>query len=283
MRIAGSAWLLSAVACLALVGVPAVQAAPAKDRVVVNTLPAGAENSFFDLNPVYWPMIGQTFTVGKPVTAKRISIYPSSVGVLISEEFQRRMQNGEYDQSWVTTHRSNFALASATTFELWRYDAGTAIPDDFDTAAGFTSVYRGTTTQPLRIGTTFSMTLSPQVVLAPGQYFASFGFDFLNKQIQTVRFAAQQNGTYKLGGYNHDVEVECEYTPTKDSYPGGQSYRLSLAQTQPASGPFPGTVGFGTPFTVATTKVPECAALGLYGDAHMIWNPGDMKMQIIGR
>ena len=283
MRIAGSAWLLSAVACLALVGVPAVQAAPAKDRVVVNTLPASAENSFFDLNPVYWPMIGQTFTVGKPVTAKRISIYPGSVGFVISEDFHRRMQNGEYDQSWVDTKWSNASVTGTTTVELWRYDAGTVIPENFDTAAGFTSVYRGTTTQPLMIGKPFSMTLSPQVTLAPGQYFASFGFDFTSKQILFVRFAAQQNGTYKLGGYNHDVEVECEYTPTKDSYPGGQSYRLSLAQTQPASGPFPGTVGFGTPFTVATTKVPECGAPGLYGDAHMIWNPGDMKMQIIGR
>jgi hypothetical protein len=263
---------------------PVALAAPAKDRVVVNTLPSGAANSFFELNPVYSPMFGQTFTVAKPVRAKRIVIHPYEANLVLSEELHRRLQSGEYDQSWVTTKTSDFALASTTTVELWRYDAGTAIPDDFDTAVGFTSVYKGVTTQPVNVGKPFTVALAPQVVLAPGTYFASFGFDFANKQVMVIRFAGQQNGTYKLGGYKHDVAgVPCQYTPTKDSYPGGQSYRLSLAQTQPASGPFPGTVGFGTPFSVATTKVTECVVLGLYGEDNMVWNPGDLQMEIIGR
>jgi len=276
--------LLVAAMGLASFAAPAALAAPAKDRVVVNTLPTGEVNSFFELNPVYSPMFGQTFTVAKPVRAKRIVIHPYEVNLVLSEELHRRLQSGEYDQSWVTTKTSDIALASATTVELWRYDAGAPIPDDFDTAVGFTSVYKGTTTQPVSVGKPFTVALAPQVVLAPGTYFASFGFDLANKQIMVLRFAGQQNGTYKLGGYKHDVAgVPCQYTPTKDSYPGGQSYRLSLAQTQPASGPFPGTVGFGTPFSVATTKVTECVVLGLYGEDNMVWNPGDLQMEIIGR
>jgi hypothetical protein len=31
------------------------------------------------------------------------------------------------------------------------------------------------------------------------------------------------------------------------------------------------------------TKVPECSVVGLYGDENMVWNPGDMNMEIIGR
>ncbi len=276
--------LLVAAMGLASFAVPPALAAPAKDRVVVNTLPTGFVNSYFEVDPVYSPMFGQSFTVTSPLTVKRIVIHPDEVGFVLSEELHRRLQSGEYDQSWVATKRSDIALASATTVELWRYDAGSSIPDVFDTAVGFTSVYKSTTSQPVRVGKPFAIALAPQVVLAPGAYFASFGFELANKQVMTVRFTAQQNGTYVLGGYKHDVEgVPCKYTPTKDSYPGGQSYRLSLAQTQPASGPFPGTVGFGTPFAVATTKVTECAVRGVYGDENMVWNPGDLKMEIIGR
>ena len=280
---AGSLMVIASV-CLAVLAAPVALAAPAKDRVVVNTLPSGPANSFFDVNPVYWPMFGQTFTVARPVVAKRIVIHPDEVSFVRSEELHRRLQSGEYDQSWLITKLSKIALASSTTVELWRYDAGSPIPKDFDTAVGFTSVYKGTTSQPVRVGKPFSVALSPPVTLEPGAYFASFGFDLANKQIMTVRFTAQQNGTYKLGGYEHDVVgVPCKYTPTKDSYPAGQSYRLSLAQTQPASGPFPGTVGFGTPFTIATTKVSECGVRGVYGDENMVWNPGDLMREIIGR
>ncbi len=263
---------------------PAAFAAPAKDRVVVNTRPTGPANSYFDMSPIYWPMIGQTFTVGKSITARQIVIHPDEVAYVRSEELHRRLQSGEYDQSWIISKVANVALVSTATIELWRYDAGTAIPDSFDTAVGFTSVYKGTTAQPLKIGKPFAVTLAPEVVLAPGTYFASFGFEFPRKTVMYVRFTGQQNGTYKLGGYEHDVvDVPCKYKPTKDSYPGGQAYRSDLSRSHPASGPFPGTVGFGTPFTVHVTKVPECSVVGLYGDENMVWNPGDMNMEIIGR
>ena len=260
---------------------PSTFAAPGKE-VVYESISSGPINSFFEWGPVGFPMIGQTVTIDKTIRVEEVRFFPDELSRWKKLEFISRNQQGEYDQSWI---QSKFTgkVPIDSTLEIWRFVGAGAIPDTFDTLEGFESIYRATTSKDIQLGKPYVIRVKPALVMEPGRYFVSLGMESPDKNIAALRFWGQQNGRNKQGGYGHDVpNPPCKYKPTRDSSPGDAAYKLDGSALTP-SGPFPGTVGFGTQFVKQDTKVAECAVAGVYGDADMIWNPGDLQMELIGR
>lgn len=260
---------------------PGSFAAPKKE-VVYESIRSGPMNSFFEWSPRYFPQIGQSITVTSPVRLDEVRVFPDESSRWKKLEYAQRNEQGEYDQAWVQSNVSG-KVPVDTTLEIWRYLGGGVIPDAFNTLEGFESVYRGQTGKDLRLGKPYSIPVKPAVVLQPGRYFVSLGMVTSDVNLSAIRFNGQQNGTNTKGGYEHDVpKPACKYKPTRDSSKGDRAFRLDTSD-QPPPGPPPATVNFGTTFAEQDTKVSECAVAGLYGDESMIWNPGDLKMELIGR
>lgn len=266
---------------LATLGMPAGYAAP-KSEVVYESVRSGPMNSFFEWGPVGFPMIGQSVTIEAPVRVSEVRFFPDELSRWKKIEYIARNQKGEYDQSWIQSKFSG-KVPVDSTLEIWRYTGQGSIPDNFDTSVEFESVYRATSGKDISLGKPYSIPVKPEVVLQPGTYFVSLGMESPDKNIAALRFWGQQNGKNRRGGYDHDVpNPKCKYKPTKDSTPGDRAFKLD-ARDRPAVGPPPGTVGFGTTFMEQDTKVTECAVPGLYGDEEMVWNPGDLQLEILGR
>lgn len=260
---------------------PSSVAAPKKE-VVYESVRSGLMNSFFELSPRHFPQIGQSVTITAPVRVDEVRVFPDELSRWKKLEYITRNQNGEYDQAWIESRFSG-KVPVDSTLEIWKFLGEGAIPDSFDTLEGFESVYRATTGKDIQLGKPYTIPVKPAVVLEPGRYFVSLGIESPDTNIAALRFWGQQNGTNKMGGYGHDVpNPPCKYKPTKDSTPGDSAYKLNATDKAP-SGPPPGTVGFGTTFMEQDTKVTECAVRGQYGDADMIWNPGDLQLDLIGR
>lgn len=258
-----------------------VSAAP-KSEVVYESVRSGPMNSFFEWGPVGFPMIGQTVTISTPIRVDEVRFFPDELSRWKKLEYITRNQNGEYDQAWIESRFSG-KVPVDSTLEIWKYLGEGAIPDSFDTLEGFESVYRATTGKDIQLGKPYTIPVKPAVVLEPGRYFVSLGMESPDKNIAALRFWGQQNGTNKKGGYGHDVpNPPCKYKPTRDSTKGDRAYKIDGSAMTPY-GPFPGTIGFGTKFIEQDTKVTECVVRGQYGDADMIWNPGDLQMELIGR
>lgn len=260
---------------------PGVVAAP-KGDVVYESITSGPMNSFFEWGPQGFPMIGQSVTIKKPVRVDEVRFFPDELSRWKKLEYIERNLNGEYDQSWIQSKVSGKVRVNST-LEIWRYLGQGSIPDTFDTLEGFESVYRGTTGKDIQLGKPYAIPVKPSVVLEPGKYFVSLGMVSPDKNIAALRFWGQQNGKNKLGGYDHDSKkVQCKYKPTRDSTPGDRAYKLDGSDME-VTGPPPGTIGFGTKFIEQDTKVSDCAVAGLYSDESMVWNPGDLQMELVGR
>ena len=266
---------------MCVVVVSAGHAAP-KDEVVYESVRSGPINSFFEWGPVGFPMIGQSVTIKDPVRLSEVRFFPDELSRWKKIEYIARNQRGEYDQSWIQSRFSG-KVPVTSTLEIWRYTGDGIIPASFDTNEGFEGVFRTTTGKDINLGKAYSIPVQPDIVLEPGRYFVSLGMESPDKNIAALRFWGQQNGKNKRGGYDHDVpNPKCKYKPTKDSTPGDRAYKLN-ASNQPPPGPPPATVQFGTTFVEQDTKVTKCATPGLYGDAGMVWNPGDLQLELIGR
>ena len=257
-----------------------VAAAPKKE-VVYESIRSGPMNSFFEWSPRYFPQIGQSITITSPVRLDEVRVFPDESSRWKKLEYAQRNEQGEYDQAWVQSNVSG-KVPVDTTLEIWRYLGDGVIPAAFNTREGFENVYRGQTGKDLRIGNPYSIPVKPAIVLQPGRYFVSLGMVTPDANLSAIRFKGQQNGTNTKGGFEHDVpNPPCKYKPTRDSSNGDRAFRLD-ASDQPPPGPPPATVNFGTTFAEQDTKVSECAVAGLYGDESMIWNPGDLQMELIG-
>jgi len=236
-------------------------------------------NSFFGVNPTVAPELGQTFEVKKSTSISRVEIRPTMISRVKSIDI---FLGEDYTLDKVDNRFSDKPLKTRTTLTIYKWNGPGKPPEFFDLSQGFSEIHRQTYKKPLVVGKPFVLNLNKKVNLQKGIYFVVYGFTFSDKKIIDVRFAGQENGSNTMGGLNYDQPFDCKYKRTKDRTPGFSAY-ITDARDRQKTGEFPGTVGFGTLFRRAVTKISECAALGVYGNENMIWNPGDLDLILHSR
>ena len=279
-----------ALGCLASVvgfggfgGSPAV-AAKRGPQVLIQTVPPGKSNTFFEVDMLWHPQMAQSLVVTKSQrwTALRMTTY--QLKVANSRDVFQWILDGGYDENWFTSYRIGHPVTADVTVEVWRQDGSEPLADKIDLASGFTRVYQSVTKRTITIGVPVTFPLPKGAAVTPGRYLVVLGFRFDDPLVFNLRFNGQENGSNTLGGYNHDqpINPQCAaYTKTKDTYPEGRAYRPI-----PAEPPDPSTFikPFVTTFEVAETKVAmPCDTSGVYGADHQIWNPGDWELTVLGR
>jgi hypothetical protein len=236
-------------------------------------------NSYFGVSPTNFPELGQTFEVKKSISISRVQISPTMISRAISIDF---FSGEEYALDKVENKFSGKPIKARTTLTIYKWGGAGKPPEYFDLSQGFSQIHSQNFKKPLAVGKPFVLNLNKKVKLEKGIYFIVYGFNFPDKRIIEVRFAGQENGTNTMGGLNYDKPFDCKYKMTKDRSPGFMSY-ITDSKDRPKTGEFPGTVGFGTSFRRAVTKITECAVLGVYGNENMIWNPGDLDLILHSR
>ena len=260
------------------VSVPAAAAKP--DPVVVQTVPADRVNTFFDITTVFHPSIAQTLRVRTAQRWTSITVSVFQLKRAVSADVFDRIAAGGYDEAWFYSAVSGFATRARVAVEVWRYDKAGRIPEEFDLARDFTRVHRSTSERVVRAGADLTLPVRRGLDVTPGDYAVVLTPRFADPLMFTVRLAGQENGRNTMGGYDHDVPVDCTYTPSRDANPGGQAYRpvpdgafLPGSPTRPVS----------TRYEAVDTKVAtSCDLTGVYDPDAQIWNPGDVRMIIRG-
>ena len=280
-RIAAIA-LAAIVACTGMMGAAvSVPAAAAKhDPIVVQTVPADRVNTFFDITTVFHPSIAQTLRVRAKQRWTSITVSVFQLKRAVSAGVFDRIAAGGYDEAWFDSAVSGFATRARVTVEVWRYDKSGRIPEEFDLSGDFTRVHRSTSARIVRAGADLTLPVRRGLDVTPGDYAVVITPRFADPLMFNLRLAGQENGRNTMGGYDHDVPVDCTYTPSRDANPGGQAYRPVPDGTFPPGSP-PRPVP--TRYEAVDTKVAtSCDLTGVYDPDAQIWNPGDVRMIIRG-
>ena len=119
--------------------------------------------------------------------------------------------------------------------------------------------------------------LGRPVVLERGNYLIIFGFEWSRLDVLTLRLWGQESGSNSGGGRSGNLDKKCTYTPTVDAYPAGSAYMgLGVRRWDGNSAT---SIGFGTQFRLATSKVTACIVKGEWGND--IFNPGDLDLALV--
>jgi len=257
-----------------------------KDPVILETVAENQINSFFDITTLYHQSVAQSMRVRSTQTWKSITLSISEIKVAKSKKVFRWMIDGGYDENWFTSYRSyreneEYATKGRVIVEVWRYDRKGRVPDLFDLDEDFTRVHRSSLKRTFRVGGNLVLPLKKGVAVTKGDYVIVFGLRFNDPLMFNLRFDGQENGTNTMGGYDHDVPIDCTYTPSKDANPGGQAYRpIPEGRIDPDNLVRP----FFSRYEVVDTKVAtSCDMTGIYGDENQIWNPGDLRLVFRGK
>jgi hypothetical protein len=238
------------------------------------------KNTYFEINPVNFPEVGQTFQIKKSIKISQVEIRPIMVSRVKSLDYfiEESYANDKVVNKW-----TDKPIKASSTVSLYKRDTSTPPGELFDLTEGFTLVHRQSFKKPIVIGKPFVLNLDKKIKLDKGVYFLVYGFQLPDKKIINIRFAAQENGSNTMGGANYDIPYTCKYKKTKDRTPGYMAY-VTDSKERPRTGDFPGSVGFGTSFRMAKAKISEChKVVGVFGGINMDWNPGDLDLILRGR
>jgi len=233
-------------------------------------------NSFFAINPKYFPDIAQTIEIDKTSTFSSLSLFPDDVS--LADQDKVFSENYQFDGKDVESKRENFTLMPSWFVYIYKSKNNSELADKLDVDKDFTLVHQQRSEEIIEVGKEFNFKLTPEVTLEPGQYLFVFGSLFYENNLLNIRFAGQQNGKNTLGGYDHNAPTPCKYTPTKDSTPGFKAYSPYQDAKVTDGFKIPTTKKINKIFEVSDTKVGECAKLGDYDPNNMVWNPGDLQI-----
>lgn len=246
-------------------------------ELIFQQIPKGDNlNSYFSINPKYFPDIAQTVKIDKTITFSSLSLFPTLVS--LADQDQVFADDYQFDGKDVENKEENFISMPSWFVYIYKLKNATEFTDKLDVEKDFTLVHQQRSEEIIEVGKEFNFKLTPEVTLEPGKYLFVFGSLFYENNLLNLRFSGQQNGTNTLGGYDHDAPTECKYEQTKDSTPELKAYSPYSSEKAPDGFEIPTSKEINKIFVVSETKVGECAKLGDYDPNNMIWNKGDLQI-----
>jgi len=232
-----------------------------------------------------FPEIAQSITVHETIEINLLTTSVFGLNTVKPEFFSVPFnQKSKYEEA-VFSFEPFDAKVSITILKSSSTTAKPILEENLDIASGFSVAHQervnvkvysnsqSSASAPMNL----EFRLGRSVVLERGNYLIIFGFEWSRFDVLTLRLWGQESGSNAGGGRSGNLDKKCTYTPTVDSYPAGSAY-MGLGVRR-WDGNQATSIGFGTQFRLAASKVTACIVKGEWGND--IFNPGDLDLALI--
>ena len=254
-------------------------------KLQLRTLSEQSRNTSFQIALQEFPEIAQSISVNETITINLLTASVFGLNTVKPEFFSVPFnQKSKYEEA-VFSFDPFDAKVSITILRSSSTTSKPIIEESLDIASGFTVVHQeridvkvfSNSQSSARAPMNLEFRLGRPVVLDRGNYLIIFGFEWSRLDVLTLRLWGQESGSNTGGGRSGNLEKKCTYTPTVDAYPAGSAY-MGLGVRRWDGNPTT-SIGFGTQFRLAASKVTSCSVKGEWGND--IFNPGDLDLALI--
>ena len=254
-------------------------------KIQIRTLSDATRNTSFQVALQEFPEIAQSISVNETITINLLTASVFGLNTVKPEFFSVPFnQKSKYEEA-VFSFDPFDAKVSITILRSSSTTSKPIIEESLDIASGFTVVHQeridvkvfSNSQSSARAPMNLEFRLGRPVVLDRGNYLIIFGFEWSRLDVLTLRLWGQESGSNTGGGRSGNLEKKCTYTPTVDAYPAGSAY-MGLGIRRWDGNPTT-SIGFGTQFRLAASKVTSCSVKGEWGND--IFNPGDLDLALI--
>ena len=254
-------------------------------KIQIRTLSDATRNTSFQVALQEFPEIAQSISVNETITINLLTASVFGLNTVKPEFFSVPFnQKSKYEEA-VFSFDPFDAKVSITILRSSSATSKPILEESLDIASGFTVVHQeridvkvfSNSQSSAKAPMNLEFRLGRPVVLDRGNYLIIFGFEWSRLDVLTLRLWGQESGSNTGGGRSGNLEKKCTYTPTVDAYPAGSAY-MGLGIRRWDGNPTT-SIGFGTQFRLAASKVTSCSVKGEWGND--IFNPGDLDLALI--
>jgi hypothetical protein len=254
-------------------------------KLQLRTLSEQSRNTSFQIALQEFPEIAQSIAVNETIEMNLLTTSVFGLNTVKPEFFSAQFnQKSKYEEA-VSNFEPFDAKVSITILRSTSTTSKPILEESLDITSGFSIVRQenvnvrvysnsqASANAPMNL----EFRLTRPVVMERGNYLIIFGFEWSRLDVLTLRLWGQESGSNTGGGRSGNLDKKCTYTPTVDAYPAGSAY-MGLG-VRKWDGNSTTSIGFGTQFRLATSKVTSCIVKGEWGND--IFNPGDLDLALI--
>jgi hypothetical protein len=254
-------------------------------KLQLRTLSDATRNTSFQVALQEFPEIAQSITVNETIETNLLTTSVFGLNTVKPEFFSVPFnQKSKYEEA-VFSFEPFDAKVLVTILKSISPTSKPILEESLDIASGFSVAYQERVDVKVHSNSQSSASapmnlefrLTRPVVMERGNYLIIFGFEWSRLDVLTLRLWGQESGSNTGGGRSGNLDKKCSYTPTVDAYPAGSAY-MGLG-VRKWDGNSTTSIGFGTQFRLATSKVTACIVKGEWGND--IFNPGDLDLALI--
>lgn len=254
-------------------------------KIQIRTLSEQSRNTSFQIALQEFPEIAQSIAVNETIEMNLLTTSVFGLNTVKPEFFSAPFnQKSKYEEA-VSNFEPFDAKVSITILRSTSTTSKPILEESLDITSGFSIVRQenvnvrvysnsqASANAPMNL----EFRLTRPVVMERGNYLIIFGFEWSRLDVLTLRLWGQESGSNTGGGRSGNLDKKCTYTPTVDAYPAGSAY-MGLG-VRKWDGNSTTSIGFGTQFRLASSKVTSCIVKGEWGND--IFNPGDLDLALI--
>jgi hypothetical protein len=254
-------------------------------KLQLRTLSEQSRNTSFQIALQEFPEIAQSIAVNETIEMNLLTTSVFGLNTVKPEFFSAQFnQKSKYEEA-VSNFEPFDAKVSITILRSTSTTSKPILEESLDITSGFSIVRQenvnvrvysnsqASANAPMNL----EFRLTRPVVMERGNYLIIFTIEWSRLDVLTLRLWGQESGSNTGGGRSGNLDKKCTYTPTVDAYPAGSAY-MGLG-VRKWDGNSTTSIGFGTQFRLATSKVTSCIVKGEWGND--IFNPGDLDLALI--
>jgi hypothetical protein len=224
--------------------------------------------------------MGQSFVIDKPMNIESV-VFTVAAFTTVSDIDTYRA-TPEPANHLMETYDYVAEVELELQVSVWRSKSSAPLLDDIDLNRDLDLLYRQSSIKTMVAQAPFEFTFDTPVAVTPGSHLVLIRLvpksDLVKRRILTFWVAAYHSGNATRGGFDRNMDANCNYQRGADIYPNGKAYFGNFVENY-VNWRDSHNRTFETTLREMRGKVSACVTTGAYND---IFNEGDLIMELRG-
>ena len=224
--------------------------------------------------------MGQSFVIDKPMNIESV-VFTVAAFTTVSDIDTYRA-TPEPANHLMETYDYVAEVELELQVSVWRSKSSAPLLNDIDLNRDLDLLYRQSSIKTMVAQAPFEFTFDTPVAVTPGSHLVLIRLvpksDLVKRRILTFWVAAYHSGNATRGGFDRNMDANCNYQRGADIYPNGKAYFGNFVENY-VNWRDSHNRTFETTLREMRGKVSACVTTGAYND---IFNEGDLIMELRG-
>jgi hypothetical protein len=224
--------------------------------------------------------MGQSFVIDKPMNIESV-VFTVAAFTTVSDIDTYRA-TPEPANHLMETYDYVAEVELELQVSVWRSKSSAPLLNDIDLNRDLDLLYRQSSVKTMVAQAPFEFTFDTPVAVTPGSHLVLIRLvpksDLVKRRILTFWVAAYHSGNATRGGFDRNMDANCNYQRGADIYPNGKAYFGNFVENY-VNWRDSHNRTFETTLREMRGKVAACVTTGSYND---IFNEGDLIMELRG-